>query len=97
MPLGEPCVASLRAMGTRRRRGDAAPAWAARDVNDAGAGYACGVTIAIRVMRPVDATEVPRDLRRLEDTIRDQTLFETRAVPRFAAKRGAHAPAAARV
>jgi hypothetical protein len=50
-------------MGTRRRRGDAAPAWAARDVNDAGAGYACGVTIAIRVMRPVDATEVPRDLR----------------------------------
>jgi hypothetical protein len=52
-----------RAMGTRRRRGDAAPAWAARDVNDAGAGYACGVTIAIRVMRPVDATEVPRDLR----------------------------------
>ena len=40
-----------------------APAWAARDVNDAGAGYACGVTIAIRVMRPVDATEVPRDLR----------------------------------
>ena len=64
MPLGEPCVASLRrAMGTWRRRGDDAPAWAARDVNDAGAGYACGVTIAIRVMRPVDATEVPRDLR----------------------------------
>ena len=52
MPLGEPCVASLRrAMGTRRRRGDDAPLWAARDVNDAGAGYACGVTIAIRVMR----------------------------------------------
>lgn len=64
LPLGEPCVASLRrAMGTRRRRCDDAPAWAARDVNDAGAGYACGVTIAIRVMRPVDATEVPRDLR----------------------------------
>jgi hypothetical protein len=64
MPLGEPCVASLRrAMGTRRLRCDDAPAWAARDVNDAGAGYACGVTIAIRVTRPVDATEVPRDLR----------------------------------
>ena len=74
MPLGEPCVASLRrAMGTRRR-GDDAPAWAARDVNDAGAGYACGVTIAIRVTRPVDATEVPRDLRddwRIREAVRN--------------------------
>jgi hypothetical protein len=81
-------------MGTRRRRCDDAPAWAARDVNDAGAGYACGVTIAIRVMRPVDATEVPRDLR---DASRISVLlFERNAsccVPRFAAKTG-RAPAA---
>ena len=93
MPLGEPCVASLRrAMGTRRRRGDDAPAWAARDVNDAGAGYACGVTIAIRVMRPVDATEVPRDLR---DDWRIRYCCSKREHTRdLPPKRGAHAPAA---
>lgn len=68
-------------MGRRRRRGDDAPAWAARDVNDAGAGYACGVTIAIRVMRPVDATEVPRDLRDVwRIRYSKRLLFETRAV-----------------
>ena len=91
MPLGEPCVASLRrAMGTWRRRGDDAPAWAARDVNDAGAWYACGVTIAIRVMRPVDATEVPRDLR---DAWRISVLlFETRAVTEICRQTGRARP-----
>ena len=74
-------------MGTRRRRGDDAPAWAARDVNDAGAGYACGVTIAIRVMRPVDATEVPRDLR--DDWRIRVLLFETRAQHEICRQNGA--------
>jgi hypothetical protein len=93
LPLGEPCVASLRrAMGTRRRRCDAAPLWAARDVNDAGAGYACGVTIAIRVMRPVDATRCPAICATIGGYDK-RMLFETRAVPRFAAKTG-RAPAA---